>query len=252
MRFIDSPAAPGDFNMACDYFLPSSLKPDNGCILRLYTWSRPAISLGYHQDAAEVDLKACASEGIDVVRRPTGGRAILHAQELTYCFIAPVGDNSGRERLRMIYRSVHRAIFISLNDFGIEASFAPDRKNRQQHNPLCFATSAGTELEYEGKKIVGSAQRLLPGTILQHGSILLGAKHLELPNHLRLDDDKRRALKCALKEKSTHVSISDISRFRFTLGNSFARVFSTGIIKSALSDRETEEIESKRCNYSIY
>ena len=234
--------------MACDYYLAESIMADSDYILRLYTWKRPAISLGYHQKLSDVDIEKCRKEGVDIVRRPTGGRAILHHQESTYCFIAPITAESGKAHLKSIYRSVHNALSKALNDMGFPVKFAEDNRIRQKHNPLCFASSAGAELELGGKKIVGSAQRLLDKAVLQHGSILTGPGHLRLPQYLNLSDDEREKMCGDLQEKSTYIDIEDNPAFRCKIAESFGREFGGKVVDSRLSAKEISKIEN---NYNF-
>lgn len=159
--------------------------------LRLYTWQPWAISLGYNQNVAEIDVEQCASEGIDVVRRPTGGRAILHAEELTY---AVAMESIGRSVLDT-YGRISLALVAGLRAFGVNASLQRSQPdfNEEYKKPSavpCFTSSARYEIEVRGKKLVGSAQRRFRKdgveVVLQHGSILLGPAHRRLGQYLAI------------------------------------------------------------------
>jgi lipoate-protein ligase A len=151
--------------------------------VRLYTWSRPSISIGFRQNLAEAcDLEACRSLGVDMVRRISGGRAVLHHHELTYCVTASAeGDFRGLTVLE-IYRWVTdalRATFVSM-DVAVdppadEKTPDPDRGDVTEKDVSlpCFAVPTGHEITSGGRKLVGSAQKWTRRGFLQHGSIIL-------------------------------------------------------------------------------
>ncbi|MEZ5989917.1 MAG: lipoate--protein ligase family protein [Planctomycetota bacterium] len=158
---VDPPAA-GDWNLAVDEAL---LEDTARLWLRFYAWDPPTISLGYFQAAADF-----AGEARPLVRRPTGGGAILHADELTYCLavgedLLPPGPGS--------YGLVNRALAAALAELGVDVS--PPRPGPRSGSPWCFADPVGIDLvDRHGRKVVGSAQRRRLGRVLCHGSLLLG------------------------------------------------------------------------------
>jgi lipoate-protein ligase A len=160
-RFLNTGPQAGDYNMALDAAMAQS-GFINEPTLRVFKWNPDCISLGYHQNAGEVDLEKCRRVGIDVARRPTGGRAILHAQELTYSVVIPA-THPWFEILPLdIYRRLSEAIAAGLRHLGAAVNFAPGEKLHVDGRPLrlaCFASAARNELLAGGKKIVGSAQR---------------------------------------------------------------------------------------------
>jgi lipoate-protein ligase A len=188
--FIDSGERSGAVNMAVDETLARALASgEGGPVLRLFRWKPWAISLGYNQDAREIDAARCASDGIDLVRRPTGGRAILHAEELTYSVIMP----AGRKSILRVYNEISTALVRGLALYGVEVSLQksqPDfaKEYRSSSSIPCFASSARYEIEWKGRKLVGSAQRRFSGAggdvVLQHGSILCGDAHVRLADYL--------------------------------------------------------------------
>ena len=144
---------------------------------RFYAWEPAAVSLGYGQRSEEIDGRRCRERGIDIVRRPTGGRAVLHADELTYSFFAET-DGTNAE----VYAMVHEVIRLALCSFGVRADFrrsTPDMRRRyaSAESVSCFTTSARNELQVGGRKLVGSAQRRSGRAILQHGSLPLSGRH---------------------------------------------------------------------------
>lgn len=158
--------------MAVDHGLATTL-PEGCGRLRFYQWSRPTVSLGRNEPAAGLwDRARMGAAGVDLVRRPTGGRAVFHHRELTYAVIVPAG---GPGSMRSLYHTVNRALVNAFRGLGVAASCAP-RKERAA--PLdagpCFEVPAEGEVVVEGRKLVGSAQVRLEGRLLQHGSVLIG------------------------------------------------------------------------------
>jgi lipoate-protein ligase A len=204
-RFLNTGANAGDYNMALDAAMAQS-GLCNEPTLRVFQWQPRCISLGYHQKAEEIDLAKCQREGLDVARRPTGGRAILHAQELTYSVIVPA-THPWFEILPLdLYRRLSEAIAAGLRYLGAEVSFAPGEKLHVDGRPLrmaCFASAARNELLAHGKKIVGSAQRRFRQGTLQHGSILLDEAHDKLPDFLAGDEAAREIERRRLQEHTT-------------------------------------------------
>lgn len=251
VRFIDSPPLAGDFNMACDFTLTSNMLSDGEAIFRLYSWKKPTISLGYHQHVEDIDLNRCAHDGIDVVRRPTGGRAILHSGEITYCFISKIETRSPGSALRDIYRKVHSGILKAVGSTAPKVSLSDGSRSPQRHHPLCFASAAGTELVLGGRKVVGSAQRLLNSNLLQHGSILLSPEHLKLPEYLSLSEDARFKLSENLKKSSAHLPLKDTPELRNRLADAIADEFQGELTESTLTKEEIIQIESNRKRFNL-
>jgi lipoate-protein ligase A len=148
--------------------------------------------------------------GIDVVRRPTGGRAVLHAEEITYAVITPLGERTPQQW----YALIHQTIAQGLTEIGLnDSAFVKSQPKfadvyREASGALCFSSSARYELEWEGKKFVGSAQRVIGDVLLQHGSILLGRYHRNLPRLLKMDEAKREHMTALLDARA--VSIGEI------------------------------------------
>ena len=201
--------------MARDLQFAEQLRDDPTApnVLRLYTWKPYAISLGYQQDESSIDKEACLSAGIDIVRRPTGGRAVYHSEELTYAVIMRFEPGEG------IY-AVHNKIAESLlellqplcdNKLALTSTrdTQPIReayKSGTLTNIACFTSTARYEITYNGKKVVGSAQRRFGNAVLQHGSILLGDEHLRLPELLNISAEEKVEMRRMLKEETATVS----------------------------------------------
>jgi lipoate-protein ligase A len=158
--------------MAVDAVLLDQARQDGVCVLRVYTWARPTISLGRNQRARGVyDPERVRDLGMEVVRRPTGGRAVLHWREVTYSVAAPVDP---AEPLRESYARINRLLLDGLRRLGVEAALArPGVRAPLPGVAPCFETPTEGELVVDSRKLVGSAQYREPGALLQHGSILL-------------------------------------------------------------------------------
>lgn len=177
-RLILEEAAPGAHNMAVDEALTETVRASGVPVLRLYGWSPPCLSFGRNQPArGHFDADSLGRVGIEIVRRPTGGRAVLHDRELTYAVVAP-------DRLlgtpRNAYRAINEVLVRALERIGASAEIhtAPDSPGPALDTEPCFADPADGELVAEGRKVVGSAQVRLGGVILQHGSIPLSPSPL--------------------------------------------------------------------------
>ena len=172
--------------MEYDLFLVNEMRAGiDTPTLRVYGWKPYAISIGYHQDIDDFDTSMVRKDGIDIVRRPTGGRAILHANEVTYSVVMNLAGVS----VKRAYHFVHEGIVQGIQLLGIEACLAEANDNFRELylDPAtipCFTTSAKSEIQCEGKKLVGSAQRRFGDVVLQHGSILLGSHHRRIVDYL--------------------------------------------------------------------
>lgn len=148
--------------------------------LRLYRWQPPAVSLGYFQEWERgVNEAACRQAGVEIVRRPTGGRAVFHHDEVTYGVVLPPGHPMAGRSVMEGYRRISEALMAGLRRLGIEAELArppavPQGRGRDALAGACFDAASRYELEWRGRKIAGSAQlRRASGAVLQHGSIPL-------------------------------------------------------------------------------
>ena len=167
-----APARSGAENMARDTALMGRARETGECVFSVYSWATPTLSLGRNQAAkGRYDLDEIRRRGIDVVRRPTGGRALLHYHEVTYSVTAPLGDD---EALRDSYARINRILLNGLIRVGVNANEAATAGRAPRPGDLpCFAAPAEGELVSGGAKLVGSAQVRENGALLQHGSILI-------------------------------------------------------------------------------
>ena len=141
--------------------------------LRLYAWFPPCLSLGYSQPFSDIDLNRLNSRGWDVVRRPTGGRAILHTDELTYAVIGPKTDPRLAGGLMDSYRQISTALYQALTSLNLPAEIHAGKNPLAHEQPVCFENPSDFEITVNGKKIIGSAQARKESAILQHGSLPL-------------------------------------------------------------------------------
>lgn len=170
-RHLLTPPASGAWNMALDEALLERARETGEHVLRVYSWSRPTLSLGRNQRAEGLyDLKQAAVLGVDIVRRPTGGRAVLHHREVTYSVTAPLSETT----LRSSYHLINQLLILALRRLGVSVSVADSlaRAPLPDGSP-CFEVPTAGELTLGGRKLVGSAQWREEGALLQHGSILI-------------------------------------------------------------------------------
>jgi lipoate-protein ligase A len=176
-RLLDTGPADGFTNMAIDEAILDRCAAEGGLpILRFYTWSPPTLSLGYGQPIkSDINLAQCRALGIDVVRRPTGGRAVLHDHELTYNVVIRADDPRVTSGVLAAYLTISQALIRGLSYLGIAAELLPLRRGAflpsDDASPVCFAMPSSYEVAVGGRKIIGSAQRRAHGVIMQHGSI---------------------------------------------------------------------------------
>jgi len=173
IRLLDTQPAPGAWNMAIDAVLMQAVRGGAPPVLRFYRWEPACLSLGRNQPAmGYYDAERLQREGIQVVRRPTGGRAVLHDCELTYSFVIP---SRGFGTPREVYRRVNRALVRGLRVLGAEVTLARETGRRAPVPSVapCFAEPVAGEVVAAGRKVVGSAQVVERGVLLQHGSLPL-------------------------------------------------------------------------------
>ena len=217
--------------MDLDQKLVDRCREEDTAFLRFYRWKPYALSLGYNQgrfaNEVNIDYSKCKAEGIDVVTRPTGGRAVLHSDELTYSAVF-----SSAKPIREIYRDISLAILTGLRklDSTLEnLSFTKETPDilkliKTGMYNLCFNSSVKYEINFRGKKVVGSAQRRFGDIILQHGSILLGNHHKNIVNYLNITGSERVKMLKEIDMKT--ISLSEIAGRKITYTEAANAVFS--------------------------
>lgn len=193
------------YNMAVDEFF---YKKENGIYLRFYSWNPPAVSLGFSQKVSDnLDLKSIEKKGYQIVRRLTGGRAVLHKDEFTYSVSAPIGGIFG-ETLHETYQIISEAIKLSLNNIGIPAKIESGKLSGEKIigvAPPCFNSTSRFELTLGGKKILGSAQKRGKNRFLQHGALKL-VSETEIVDVLKADKDLKGTFENLLNQNSISLS----------------------------------------------
>lgn len=183
LRLIKDPAGAGSWNMSVDQAMLAQADEVGVVTLRFYRWQQPTLSLGYFQKSADRDEHA-ASVDCPLIRRASGGGAILHDDELTYSLCIP-SKSRWSKRNEWLYTMVHRAIVESLSTRGAKAKlFEVGQDPAGEKNAfLCFQRRTSGDIVLNGHKVVGSAQRRLKNAVLQHGSILISSSRhaAELP-----------------------------------------------------------------------
>lgn len=195
-RLLVTPASGGALNMAIDEaildFVGQNLSLPT---LRLYAWEPACLSIGYAQPNFDVDKQRLLERGWDWVRRPTGGRAILHTDELTYSVIAPLSEPRVSGGVLESYQRLSKALLTALHSLNIPAQAHPiDPTTKMQGNgPVCFEVPSNYEIVVAGKKLIGSAQARRKNGVLQHGTLPLHGDLTRITQVLAFSDEKHRS-----------------------------------------------------------
>ena len=175
--------------------LEYSRRVEQPTTLRLYAWTPPCLSLGYGQSYTDIDLDRLTSYGWEVVRRPTGGRAILHTDELTYAVIGSQEDPLLTGGVLESYQRLSIALLEALKRMEITADTVAKNvaiTEKMMDNPVCFEVPSNYEITFKGKKLIGSAQARRKNTVLQHGSLPLTGDLTRIVQVLRYPNDSSR------------------------------------------------------------
>ena len=210
-RVVEHPPSKGPWNMAVDEaILESVYHGESPPTLRLYAWEPACLSLGHAQPYSEVNINALAENGWDVVRRPTGGRAILHVDELTYAVIAPEDEPRVKGGVLESYLRLSEALLECLNILGLspQAEEKKQTEKKDKPNPVCFEVPSNYEITVKGKKLIGSAQARRKTGILQHGALPLYGDLTRIINALQFPSDEAKSkAKSRLLAHATTVEI---------------------------------------------
>ena len=215
--------------MARDASFLSDHRAGDDPILRVYRWEPAAVTIGYNQNFSDFDADALETAGFDLVRRPTGGRAILHADELTYAVIGSSPGPVFGTSLHETYLKINEALLEFLRVLGIQADISEGESRDQMRSLVCFRSAGRHEVSVAGRKVIGSAQRRTGGVFLQHGSILAGPRHLDLPSFLgRTSENAREELAAATTDLGQLLGVPqsgpDLDALARALAASFGRV----------------------------
>src|SRR5215216_75204 len=203
-RLLITPIAPGAWNMAVDESILEHVQPGRGeslPTLRLYAWDPACLSLGHAQPFADVDTARLQGRGWEVVRRATGGRAILHADELTYSVTGSAEEPLLTGGVLESYHRIAQALLLAVKNLELSVEMKEGKKNDQAApNPICFEVPSTYEITVNGKKLIGSAQARKKEGVLQHGSLPLTGdltricQALVFENEAAQEDAARRLL----------------------------------------------------------
>jgi len=199
----------GPRNMAIDSAILTAVENKKAPpTLRLFSWEPPCLSLGYSQPYSDLDQDQLISLGWDVVRRPTGGRAILHTDELTYSVIGPKTDPRLEGGLMDSYRRLSEALYKSLLILDLPVEIHQGKNPQAHHQPVCFENPSDFEITVGGKKIIGSAQARKKDALLQHGSLPLSGDLTRITEVLKYPSlEERKKAARALMGKATTAAL---------------------------------------------
>jgi lipoate-protein ligase A len=234
---------PGARNMARDVAVLEALTDGDGVpTMRLYGWEPPCLSLGRHQGAEAADRDFCAAHGVDVIRRPTGGRALLHHLEITYTIVAAVGEGPIPRHLQEAYTRICEPLVSACRALGVDAELTSGEVNLELPSPAstvpCFQAPAGGEVVVDGRKLIGSAMRAHGNAILQHGAILLDWDSELQAGTMGLEDDRfLRPTVTTFAEQLGRVPYREV--LESALVDAFSHEFGVDFEEGSLS--ETEE-----------
>ncbi len=194
-RLIISPPSRGAWNIAVDEALMDFAGQGLSIpCLRLYSWEPPCLSIGYAQPSLDVNQSKLKQFGWDWVRRPTGGRAILHTDELTYSVVAPISEPRFSGGVLESYQRLSKALLAALNSLALQAEAHPIHQSgsNQANAPVCFEVPSNYEIVVAGKKLIGSAQARRKDGVLQHGTLPLWGDLSRITDVLVYSDDQHR------------------------------------------------------------
>lgn len=227
------------YNMALDEaileaYLQNMVPPT----LRLYGFQPEAISVGRTQSLPASTISRASARGLDVVRRPTGGRAVLHSGDLTYSLVASSAAGTLSPSIAAAYAEICRGLQNAFALLGLELSLgSTDTPYRQLHD--CFLATTGSDLQFKGKKMVGSAQLRRRNGVLQHGSILLNQEQNVMPEILGVEQSEQPACRHANLYEAAGRTYS-IEELQSALIAGFEKAFSIELVPGAPANFEME------------
>jgi lipoate-protein ligase A len=249
-RLLFTPPARGAWNMAVDEAILEHIGRGHSLpTLRLYAWEPPCLSLGYAQPYADVDELRLKERGWEVVRRPTGGRAILHTDELTYSVTAPLDEPRLAGSVLESYNRLAVALLQAVRLLGLSVEMKEGAGgNHNSPNPVCFEVPSAYEITVQGKKLIGSAQARRKEGVLQHGSLPLHGDLRRITDALTFVDEAARldAAHRLLERAATVESILGKPVAWREAAQAFTRAFenklSLRLEESVLSESEQERV----------
>jgi len=254
-RVIFDKPIDGAMNMAIDEAILESVTSSSApATLRLYAWEPPCVSLGYAQPVSDVSIVEITNRGYDLVRRPTGGRAILHTDELTYSVNGPQDEPRLAGGVLTSYNVLAKALLYALQSLGIpaisvEKSPEETRFKGDKKNPVCFEVPSSYEITVDGKKLIGSAQARRKGGVMQHGTLPLEGDLTRLIQVINFPDrESRDAAAVRLLEKAA--TVRDVSKKPVSwdkasraFADAFSEVLNLNLVADNITASEMERAE---------
>jgi lipoyl(octanoyl) transferase len=247
----------GAQNMAVDEAILTSVAAGNALpTLRVYDWSPLCLSLGYGQRSSDADVERLAVQGWGLVRRPTGGRAILHGDELTYSVALPADDELAQGDVVESYRRISEALMAALQLLGLSPESEKQAKGNRSVGPVCFEVPSHYEITSGGRKLIGSAQVRRKTGILQHGTLPLTGDIARICDALAYpDDDLREAARQQVRERATTLEQVCGSPVAWqtaadALVEGFAQTFAIEFMPGGLT--EQEETHAAALQHDVY
>ena len=252
-RVLDTGWQDGASNMAIDEAILQGVAAGHSPpTLRFYGWDPPCLSLGYAQRRHVVNDAACLSHGWDIVRRPTGGRAILHIDELTYSVCAPEVEPRVQGSILTSYRRLSDALAAGLELLGLQPARAEGSENSDGGGgPACFDAPSNFEITLAGRKLIGSAQARKQGVVLQHGTLPLYGDITRVAEALSFDGDQCATIRKRLLESAITLEESLGQRLSYShvaahIGKGFATALNLRLEPGELSSWEKEQAQLSR------
>ncbi len=247
MRIIIQKDNSAFFNMALDEAISEAVRKGlSPPTLRFYQWNSPSISIGYFQKVSDINIDYCSKKGYPLVRRPTGGRAILHHNELTYSFSTWFDSNIFKGKLSEDHLIISNAISSGLMFCGIDVRINYSRKRDTGKSPVCFKFISYGEITINNKKITGSAQKRYTDGFLQQGSIQIDIDKCEMKNVFKINDKEDFNDIGTIKEFAPEITINELIN---ALKRAFEETLGVKMVSdepSAFEIRHAKELELKK------
>ena len=245
-RLIDTDSCKAAYNMALDEAIATAVRKDKSPpTLRLYGWTTSSVSIGCFQKISDVDKEYCFQKRIPIVRRPTGGRAILHNDEITYSFSVKTTSGIFSKGLLNSYKMISKAFVLAFSRIGPIPELTLHRETRYVRSPLCFQSTSYGEITISNMKVIGSAQKRWTEGLLQQGSIPYHIDKDKMMKIFILKSSSPEVLK-GLKEIIPGLNPAD---FKNSIKMAFEETFDIKLMPSYPSQEElslAEELEAKK------
>ncbi|KMQ51248.1 Lipoate-protein ligase A [Chitinispirillum alkaliphilum] len=239
------------FNMAADNYLLNNCKDDETVFLRFYNWEKPSITVGCMQEPKDVlNFTMIEKDGVEWIRRPTGGRAVLHQEDLTYSCIFNKNLTQMGKSISQTYGIITNCLIEGLKTCSIPCdahdSYDEYKELKREIKLPCFLSPNRDEVMVNGRKLVGSAQKRNLSAVLQHGSVPLGSAYRNLPNYLLLDKKTRDVQIKLLERKSICVNEINPTLSLPDITEALCRGFTTRLAYDEVVESEWSGLELER------